>query len=199
MKKHLANLAAATCMGLATFAASAQVTFTFQATDTQLELGDSATVSFFVNGLGSQVLSAYDLNFTWAQGVVSFDSRSFAPGLTQLGAGATLVEDSPVAGNFGVQAFSVLSDAALAATQPDSFLLGTFTVTGLAEGSTTFSLGSNLDFERNFVGLDFASLGVDVGSVTITVGAIPEPSTYALMLLGLGCIGALSRRRGSAG
>lgn len=41
---------------------------------------------------------------------------------------------------------------------------------------------------RNFIGLDNAD-------VTFLAAAVPEPATYALMLFGLGAVGAVARRR----
>ncbi len=198
MKKFLLGLAAAACTTLVAAPAAAQVTFTFTASDTVLDVGETATISFSISGLDAEVLSAFDLNFTWSQAVTGSSAWSFAPVQAQLGAGATVVEDSPVPGNFGVQGFSLLSDAELSASQDNSFLFGTFTITGTAEGTSTFSLGLDPDFERNFVGLDFASLDVAINPVTVTVTAVPEPGTYALMFVGLACVGAAARRRRTA-
>ena len=38
-------------------------------------------------------------------------------------------------------------------------------------------------------------IGASGGSITNPVPAIPEPSTYALMLAGLGVVGFMARRR----
>ena len=205
MKKHLISLAVAACTCLAAVPASASISFTFSTADNHVAVGESTTVNFYINGLDSEVLSAFDLNFTWGAGLLGLNSWTFAPGVGQLGAGAGYFEDSPVAGNFGVQAWSLLSDGDLAASQANSFLLGSFEVQGLADGKTTFTLGNSPDFDRNFVGLDFASLDVDVGSLCVSVGSgncttapIPEPGTAALMLLGLGAVGGWARRRKSA-
>lgn len=202
MNKHLLSLAFAAGAALAAAPARADVSFTFSTADNHVAVGESTTVNFYINGLDSEVLSAFDLNFTWAAGLLGLSNWSFASGVSQLGADAGYFEDSPVAGNFGVQAWSVLSDGDLAAAQDNSFMLGSFEVTGLADGKTSFSLGLDPDFERNFVGLNFASLDVNVGSLCVSVGSgscttspIPEPGTSALMLLGLGAIGGLARRR----
>ena len=42
-----------------------------------------------------------------------------------------------------------------------------------------------------------ASLSLDAISFSVAVTAVPEPETYALMLAGLGLIGAVARRRKS--
>lgn len=196
----LASLAASLC--LTAGAAQAQTVVTFSSASTHINVGDSTTIDMYISGLGSEILAAFDLNFTWADGVLGLNARDFSAGLAQLGAGAVLDEDAPVAGDFGILGYAVLSDADLGSFQADAFKVASFTLDGVSNGSTVFTLGANPDFARNFVGRDFQTLMVDVGSLCVSVGSgdcavgvIPEPSTYALMLLGLGGVAALARRR----
>ena len=50
------------------------------------------------------------------------------------------------------------------------------------------------------VGGDHLVVSADDGVFTFTnVAAVPEPQTYALMLAGVGLIGAIARRRRAAG
>jgi hypothetical protein len=71
----------------------------------------------------------------------------------------------------------------------------------LADGSLTYSLsdtdsGDNfLDFTRGVAG---GLINVGSGPVVTPPGGVPEPGTWALMLLGFGAIGASLRRRRSA-
>ena len=51
--------------------------------------------------------------------------------------------------------------------------------------STTLSFGSNTSFD----------VGIDDVSLTASVGAVPEPQTYAMMLAGLCLLGAVARRK----
>lgn len=69
----------------------------------------------------------------------------------------------------------------------------TFAITGAADGD--FSAGDL------FAGVHVRSLLNGNSEALVTVGdvpAVPEPSTYALMLAGLGVVGFMSRRRRSA-
>lgn len=83
--------------------------------------------------------------------------------------------------------------------------LGTFTVangpTGssilvdlasLAMGPQTLTLMGTLNQPAG--GNAFARIG---GSITLTGGAVPEPTAWALFILGFGCIGSAMRRRSS--
>ena len=102
----------------------------------------------------------------------------------------------------GIQAYSLLDDATLAAGQADSFLLGTFTMHGAADGVTNIAFGPDPDFQRNFVGLDALSLDVQLGSACIAVGSgscgggnAPEPASLALVGLALLAAVAAGRSR----
>ena len=158
-----------------------------------------------ISGLGSEVLSAYDLNFVWNSAIVKWSVVDFTSLLGQLGAGPDHSVSTAAQGNFGVIGNSNITDAALSAIQADAFLLGSFTLQGLTDGTTNFTLGTDLDFERNLVGLDFGNLTVDVGAACIGVGTgqcsrLPEPSSFGLVGLALAglLVPAARRRRGAA-
>ena len=74
-------------------------------------------------------------------------------------------------------------------------------LTGLADGVTWIDLGSEPDYQRNFVGRNFGTLDVTVQGACIAVGdaqcsTVPEPATYALAALAFaGALGARRRRR----
>ncbi|MDM4766635.1 PEP-CTERM sorting domain-containing protein [Pelomonas sp. SE-A7] len=190
MKKMLLSLALAAAGLVSTLPAQAAA-LVFSATSTHINVGDSVTIEAKITGLGAQVLSAYDLNFIYSGSVLNWFSisqnlASFGP--DYIGGAADLTD-----GNLDFYANSLMDDAYLMANQPDEFLLFSFTLNGMMNGSTMFTLGGDPDFERNFVGLEFQTMDVDVGSICIAVGdgacAVPEPGSYGLV--GLALAGAL--------
>jgi hypothetical protein len=74
-------------------------------------------------------------------------------------------------------------------------LLGTIAITNFALGRFTFNSGGirSVAFDGFQMGVD--NFSFDTGS---TLGGVPEPMTWALMIIGFGVIGGAMRRRGSA-
>lgn len=203
MKNTVSSLAIAAAALFSASAAQAAVVFSFTPSSQQINVGDSVTVEVSISGLGAEILSGFDINFVWNSSVLGSSSASFSPACDALGAGAVCVNDVNAPGDFGLQYFSLLDDDALAAIQPDSFLLGVLTLTGLADGASQLALGLDVDFERNLLGRDAATLDVQFENTCIAVGSgscatVPEPASYGLVLLAMaGAIvpGALRRRR----
>ena len=204
MKKFLA--AALTAFAALTAQASIVVTFTPQSQHAQV--GNVVSVDMFISGLGSQILSGFDLSFVFDPTILSFVTADGASAVQQLGDGIgltpVLVFDSLINGSIGAQGYALADDAALAASQADDFLLFHFDLVATVDGVTSFSLGLDPTFERNLVGLDFLTLSdVNVQAACIAVGSgscdapvsLPEPATLALLpLAGLG-LAATRRRR----
>lgn len=171
-------------------AASAPVVF-FTPSSQHVNVGDTVSVDVSIAGLGAEILSAFDLNFFYNSAVLgSSRSLDFSSAVAQMGTGFISAIDVVASGEWGVQASSVDDDATLAANQADDFLLGHFTFSADANGVSSFGLGADLDFERNFVGLNYSSLNVQIGSACIAVGSgvcnnVPEPSSDALLALAL--------------
>jgi hypothetical protein len=197
--KHLLSGAALAAAALCASApASAAIVFSFSPSATQIAVGDSVSIETTISGLGDEILSAFDLNFVYDPAILDWTLITYFGanlGTTTIG----VMDNRLPNGNLGFDDSSLDDDMTLAASQANTFLLFKFTLKGTADGATTFTLGPSLDFERNFVGLGFESLNVDVGSVCIAVGTgscvVPEPASFGLAGIALLAAGATSRTR----
>jgi len=87
----------------------------------------------------------------------------------------------------------------------DNFYNGTITITGgtgLFEGATgsgsynAIDFGiMNTDLEGNFVSFNPSGEWFYAQTLTINISAVPEPETYAMLIIGLSLIGIASRRK----
>jgi PEP-CTERM motif len=200
MKKVFASLVLALGAFLCTAPASAAIVLKFTPSAQHVDVGGSAIVEVTIEGLGGEILSAFDLNFLYDPTVLNWTLVTYFG--ANLGNTIGLANNGLPEGNLGFDDSSTDLDATLAASQLDSFLLFRFSFEGIANGVTNFTLGLNPDFERNLVGLDFATLAVDIGSACIAVGTgecstVPEPSTLSLLglALGGGALIGIRRRR----
>jgi hypothetical protein len=211
MKKKplLATLALATGLLGAAAPAAAGIVVTFTPSTQHANIGETLSVDVSIAGLGAEILSAFDLNFIYDGSVIgqTFRSIDATSAQQQLGGSYGFAPiwaiDSVALGDWGVQAIALADDATVAVEQADSFLLARFQFSADANGSSLFTLGPDLDFQRNFVGLNAQSLDVTVHGACLAVGtgscAVPEPASYGLVglaLLGAAVPGALRRRRG---
>jgi hypothetical protein len=203
MKSLLSGVALAAAALCTAAPASAAIVLNFTPSSSQIAVGESVQVVVTLTGLGAEILSAFDLEFVWNTGSV-FNSAGSSTLCLQLGpdpfgCGFTGITD----GNVGLEGSSTLPDAALAAIQPDTLEIGVFSFLGSADGVTQFTLGPDGDFQRNFIGLNFASLPVSVGSACIAVGTgrceVPEPASYGLAAIALLAAGVASRTRRRSG
>lgn len=159
----------------------------------------------------SASFSEYDLGTTptdanW--GFLVADGAGGLPG-TILAAGTDTITSSASLGTFGVENvdknFFGVGPIALGpgvyyfALQAVSPVVTTY----LGQGANmTGAAESNDGGETWAFGYENASNGAQLGGVAValygTGGAVPEPATWALMLVGAGGIGAMLRRRGRA-
>lgn len=68
---------------------------------------------------------------------------------------------------------------------------------GSGLGTSSFALTANNNYKLYFgtVGAGLPGLGADMQLDNVSVSAVPEPESYALMLAGLSVLGFMSRRR----
>ncbi|HEX6783372.1 MAG TPA: FxDxF family PEP-CTERM protein [Sphingomicrobium sp.] len=117
----------------------------------------------------------FDINNT-AAGNYTFDLTTSSPGITFTGGSITNLATMAVV-NF-------LLGSSVSNPTPN---------TELGLPSTFFGIG---DYRIAWTGQNTDSVGSDAGVVHITsVPAVPEPATWAMMLLGFGGIGFAMRRR----
>jgi len=203
------KLLAAALTAFAALTAQASIVVTFTPASQHAQVGETVGIDMSISGLGAQIVSGFDLNFLFDANILTYTNADGTGAYEQLGNAIgtppVFFFDSTDNGNIGVQAIALTDSADLAASQLDDFLMFHFDLLATADGVTSFTLGQDPDFERNFVGLDFLTLSdvsivgacVAVGSGACSAANLPEPSTLPLALLaltGLG-LGAARRRR----
>lgn len=197
MKHLLSSVALAAAALCASAPASAAIVFSFTASDTQIAVGEATVIEARISGLDDEILSGFDLNFIYNPTILNWTSISYFG--AELGNTIGLANNGLAQGDLGFDDASLDDDDTLAASQANDFLLFSFSMVGAADGATTFTLGADPDFERNFLGRRFQSLDVSVGSICIAVGngncTVPEPASYGLAAIALLAAGAAGRTR----
>lgn len=203
----------ATCLalslGLTASLANAGVIVKFSPAAQHIDVGGTVQVEMRISGLDAEALSAFDLNFVYDASLLKFQQVSTQGAEEALAASSGVAPlialDSVVDGNIGIQGSAFIDDATLAAGQADAFTLFRFDLLGLDNGSTSFTLGTDPDFERNFVGLDFLTLSdvvIEAACVAVGTGncdtgtALPEPGTAGLAMAALAAAATRRRRAG---
>ena len=130
------------------------------------QLGTNGAWTFFLNGFAA----------SGSNGVLNFSFDTLKSGVSAFvshdGGASLLVEAFGLGGN----------------------LLESTTVTFAASSEFAYDEGTTIGFLRAYN--DIASFRVSgVGAVVDNIAAVPEPSTYALLLAGVAVMGAVARRR----
>ncbi len=160
---------------------------------TSLFAGSPLVVDIVIAGLGlgaAPTLAAFDLDVTFLPSVLSFVSVSFGPDLGALGIDA-LTSSGLLGGplRIDVAEYSLLSNAALDASQPASFVLATLHFLGLAPGTSPLAITQAV--LANTAG--GPSIPATLNGASVDVVPVPEATTAALVGLGVALLGL--RRR----
>lgn len=183
------------------FPAAAQISLSLSANSQTNSVGGFDTYSLIISGLKGNVdlngpaLGGYQVTLDYNSSIASLSADTFGTKLSNSGPDYQYDSSSP-----GVIQLSEMSydlPALLESSQTASFTLATFTLQGIAPGRTalSFDLANTSLSDENGSSLDL----INANSGAFTVTAVPEPGTYALAALGLGCV-VLHRRwiRGNA-
>jgi hypothetical protein len=196
MRKHILMLVIAVLLGQWGSPVWA-ITLGFQPSTQTVTVGSNFDLDLIVSGLeaGSldEIVSAFALDVNYGSSLVQATGVDYSAKLGVIGAEA--FPDIPNIATPGLVSLlnsSVLSDAALAALQSDSFVLATIHFSALAAGSSPLTYANTSELVgRNAINLTFGILPVQIQVVQAT--SVPEPDT--LLLMGAGMMGFLFRRR----
>jgi len=181
---------------LAGFSFHAQAAIiSFDPVDQTVALGDSVSVDIRVSDLGDDILTGFDLDISFDDSILGFDSFSFGTGLDTFGFGTINDVFDWGGGLVNIFELSFDFDEDLELFQPNDFVLGTFNFSTLSMGTsaldTTFAnLSGGFVFDPD-LGFEVASVvQADLQSGTITV---PEPGILLLFITGLLGMGILRK------
>lgn len=201
MKNHLIKLLALLLWATAIPAVQAVPLLSISPNPASVAVGGTTVMDVNVSGLTAEgeIVSAFDLDLYFNGGLL--DSSLVDFNLALFGGAGSVLSDA-VYGSGLLQVFlsSELNDDAIAALQGDVVRLFSFTLTGMADGSSFVSFGPDPDFERAVLGRDLELLNNAVAGACVAVGGgtcrqVPEPQTDALLVIALLAMLAVTARR----
>ncbi len=145
-----------------------------------------------VSGLENDDLATFDLNVAYDDSILAFSSYSLGDELGEISLGEALdLSGGDIGG--GIVNLAELSWLIDLTAQPDAFTLATINFVGTAAGeSDLFFSGVVLGDELGNPLVPTSPLGT--ASITVQGASVPEPSTLALMAIGLAAVGYQRRR-----
>ncbi|HOB96217.1 MAG TPA: PEP-CTERM sorting domain-containing protein [Aquabacterium sp.] len=185
--------------------ASAAVVVSMDPASQSVAVGDTIIVDVRISGLGTDILSAFDLDVVFNTGLTTGGGASLLDAEFG-GANAGFDADASTPGVLKTVGYSLLNDDDLAAVQTNgAFTFLRMSWTAAADGALLLNFGASPDFARNVVGRDFLSLDASFAGACVAIGTgickVPEPGSFGLAGLALfGCAAAVLRRprRGAA-
>jgi hypothetical protein len=152
------------------FHAQADQVLSFDPSDQQVEFGGSVNVDLRILGLDDDILTSFDLDIFFDGTILGFESFTFGTGLDVFGFGS--INGFTHWGNGEVEVFelSLDFDEDLFPLQPNDFVLGTFTFTGLNPGTSAldifvWTLDGEWDFDLEVRRVLFAD--IESGSIEV--------------------------------
>lgn len=165
-------------------------------------LGDMPTVDIVISGLEEgtldEIVSAFDLDISFDQDVLAAKDPIFGSFLGDPLLAEVLFSSDIVStpGIIDLAGLSLLSDDALAAVQPDSFVLATLAFTAIGAGTSPLSFISDPLFGLDIKGRNAAILGdLAADTASINVSGAPVPESSVTLLLGIGLLLLISNWR----
>lgn len=192
------------CTVLLTASFSGRAAFiSLETSNASVEVGDSINIDIWIRDLGSEFVSAFDLNLTFNNALVQYANSAFGP---FLGNGIDSIQSViPGFGNVNLAEFTFLSDTETDALQRDpinriDFVLANVSFTAEQVGVAGFEI----DIDPIFGGIFMGDNGIPVNftlpsapllvNITQSTTPVPEPNLFGL-ICSLFCVIALSRQQ----
>lgn len=171
----------------------------FSPSESNVGIGNQTSVDLVISGLGADILTAFDLFVLYDDTLLQFDGFEFGSDcggfscLDVLGFGS--LQDVVDLGGGEVEVFELSFDfdTDLMDLQPNAFVLGTFTFTGLESGISALELSFGLlagAFDDNTGFPTDLAFDFEAGSIKV-----PEPATWLLLMSGLLGLRMMGRRK----
>ncbi len=158
------------------------------------DVGSDVSFDLRISDLGDDILTGFDINVSFDDTILSFVGFTFGTGLDTFGFGTLNSVINYGGGLVNVFELSFDFDEDLMLFQPNDFVLGTFTFTGIKAGTSElviayFDLVGEYVFDQV---LDFyvpKTLSSNLASGSLEVQDVPEPATFILFMGGVLAMG----------
>lgn len=173
----------------------------FETDGSDVNVGDVFTVDLKISDLGADILTTFDLNVIFDDGVLDFLSFTFGDPLNgnqldiQGFGGGLFASATPSSGIVNLTDSSFDPDAVLLSSQLDEFIIGTFSFNAQALGTSVFGIQNVLlggAFNGGFIPSAVA-FTTSAATVNVVATQVSEPVLTSSVLLGLLFLGLRKR------